>query len=140
MARTNIEKKEKDRLKLIFDAIDDDKDGEIELEEFVLNLGSKFDLDVKISEMEKIMKQVDLDYDGKVQFSEFLIAACNKRALFTQASILKCFNYIDFDQDGELTRKDLAEFLGCELDDYYIGNMIEDADDDCAGKLTFKNF
>ena len=66
MARTNIEKKEKDRLKQIFDAIDEDKDGEIELEEFVLQLGSKFDLDVKIEEMEKIMMQIDLDYDGKI--------------------------------------------------------------------------
>ena len=62
--------------------------------------------------MEKIMQQIDLDYDGKIQFSEFLIAACNKRALFTQINIQKCFNYIDFDQDGEITRKDLSEFLG----------------------------
>ena len=66
MARSNINKKEKEVLKLIFDALDVDKDGEIELEEFVLQLGEKFEIWVKIADMEKIMKQIDLDYDGKV--------------------------------------------------------------------------
>ena len=86
--------------------------------------------------MEKIMMQIDLDYDGKVQFSEFLIAGCNKRALFTSHNMSQCFDYIDSDQDGDISRKDLADFLGCEIDDYFIGNMIEDADDDCIGRLS----
>jgi len=36
MARNNITKKEKDHLKMIFDALDEEKDGEIELKEFVI--------------------------------------------------------------------------------------------------------
>ena len=31
-----IDKKEKDNLKMIFDALDDEKDGEIELKEFIV--------------------------------------------------------------------------------------------------------
>ena len=38
MAKTHINKKEKDNLKMIFDALDEEKDGEIELKEFVMQL------------------------------------------------------------------------------------------------------
>ena len=35
---------------------DEEKDGEIELKEFVVALDEKFDIQVKVPEMEKIMK------------------------------------------------------------------------------------
>ena len=91
MIKTDIDKNEKNNLKMIFDALDEEKDGELELKEFVIQLKEKFDISVKISEMEEIMKQIDLDYDGQVQFSEFLIAACNKRMLMTDENLEKCF-------------------------------------------------
>ena len=36
MAKTSIPKKEKDNLKMIYDAIDEEKDGELELSELVI--------------------------------------------------------------------------------------------------------
>lgn len=36
MAKTSILKKEKDNLKMMFDAIDEEKDGELELKELVI--------------------------------------------------------------------------------------------------------
>jgi Ca2+-binding EF-hand superfamily protein len=36
MAKNSINKKERDNLRMIFDALDDEKDGEIELKEFVV--------------------------------------------------------------------------------------------------------
>ena len=56
MAKTSIAKKEKDNLKMIFDALDEEKDGEIELKEFVIQLHEKFDISVTVSMMEMIMK------------------------------------------------------------------------------------
>ena len=97
---------------MIFDALDDEKDGEIELKEFVIQLNEKFDIQVKIPEMEQILKNCDLDYDGKIQFTEFLIAACNKRALLTSHNIEMCFNFLDADGDGSLSRDDLKCSLG----------------------------
>ena len=72
---------------MIFDALDEEKDGEIELKEFVIQLNEKFDIQVSVKDMEAIMKQIDLDYDGKVQFSEFIVAACDKVALFSAENI-----------------------------------------------------
>jgi len=36
MAKTNLNARESKNLKMIFDALDDEKDGEIELKEFVI--------------------------------------------------------------------------------------------------------
>ena len=140
MAKIYIEYKEKSFLKMIFDALDEEKDGEIELKEFVIQLNEKFDIHVTVPVMEGIMKQIDLDYDGKVQFTEFLIAACDKRKLFTTHNLQLCFEFIDSDGDGEITTADLQEFMGQEVDQYYISNMIEDADDNADGGLQVKEF
>ena len=56
MCVSSIQKKEKDNLKMIFDALDEEKDGEIELKEFVVQLNEKFDIHVSVLEMETIMK------------------------------------------------------------------------------------
>ena len=128
LAKTFIAQKEKSVLKMLFDALDEEKDGEIELKEFVMQLNEKFDIQVTVKAMEAIMKQIDLDYDGKVQFTEFLIAASDKRALFTNKNLAMCFEFIDHDGDGEISTADLQVFMGEDIDDYYISNMIEDAD------------
>ena len=66
-----IDKVEQKNLKMIFDALDDEKDGELELNEFIVQFKEKFDITIKLKEMEEIMKQIDLDYDGAVSFTEF---------------------------------------------------------------------
>ena len=52
---------------------------------------------------------------------------------------MNTFSWIDLDKDGFITREDLKEFVGVK-DETYIGIMIEEADDDCDGGLTFKEF
>ncbi len=85
----------------MFHSLDDEKDGELEIKELVVQLKEKFDITIRLSDMEQIIRHVDLDFDGKVQFTEFLIAGCNKRALFTQHNIEKCFRVLDIDEDED---------------------------------------
>jgi len=66
MANFYIEAKEKNNLKMIFHSLDDEKDGELEIKELVMQLKEKFDITVRLSEMELIIRHVDLDFDGKV--------------------------------------------------------------------------
>ena len=81
-----------------------------------------------------------MDYDGKVQFTEFLIAACDKRAIFTHKNLRMCFEFIDNDGDGEITTADLKVFMGEDVDEYAISNMIEDADENADGGLELAEF
>ena len=66
MIRTCIYKQEHDNLKLIFDALDEEKEGEIELEQFIEQMGAKFEIFINYKEMEQIIRMADIDFDGKV--------------------------------------------------------------------------
>ena len=69
---------------MIFDALDEEKDGEIELQQLVHSMSEKFKITIELKAMKQIMYQCDMDFDGKMQFTEFLIAACNKRGLLSE--------------------------------------------------------
>lgn len=139
MAKTMTDKKEKDNLQILFEAIDDNKDGEVNLREFVSNYKSKFNISISEPEMAKIIRQVDLNGDREVSFTEFVMGASNKFTLLNETNLSNAFAWIDMDKDGFITREDLKEFVGVK-DDTYIGIMIEEADDDCDGGLTQKEF
>lgn len=46
---------------------------------------------------------------------------------------------MDYDKDGMITREDMRIFLRSK-DEYYIGSLLEEADDDCDGGLHYKEF
>ena len=142
MIKNHLDRKEKDNLRMIFDAIDEEKDGEIELDEFVSQLEARFGLRIGIEEVQEIMKVADMDFDGKMQFSEFLIAGCNKPALITSYTLQKVFNAIDHDGDGLLSQKDISMFLGTPVDEHFIQTTLVDCDlyDGYSQTLSIKQF
>ncbi|CDW88817.1 protein kinase domain containing protein [Stylonychia lemnae] len=139
MVKTVIDKKEKDNLQIMFETLDDNKDGEINLKEFLVNFKSKFNINVLEADMTKVIRQIDLNGDREVSFTEFLMGACNKQSLLCEGNLQSIFAWIDMDKNGFITRDDLKEFIGVK-DDTYIGIMIEEADDDCDGGITQKEF
>ena len=48
MSQSCIDKKEKDTLKSVFDALDSEKDGEIDMSEFVDQMKDKFDIPITL--------------------------------------------------------------------------------------------
>ena len=74
-----LPKLEKVTLRRLFDAIDVEKDGEIEMNEFIKVMKQKFEIEVVEEDFERVLREVDLNFDGKIQFTEFLMAGCNKR-------------------------------------------------------------
>jgi Ca2+-binding EF-hand superfamily protein len=139
MAKTVIDKKEKDNLQVLFECLDENKDGEITLKEFIANYKSKFNINLIEGEMAKIIKQIDMNNDRNISFTEFLVGACNKVSLLTDHNLKSTFSCIDYDKDGIITREDLRVFMNIK-NDYMLGNVIEEADDDCDGGITYKEF
>ena len=77
--------------------------------------------------------------EGGISITEFILGACNKANLITDHNLKQMFNYINVDKSPMITRDELKFFLGVN-DDSYVGLIMEEADDDCDGGLTYKEF
>jgi Ca2+-binding EF-hand superfamily protein len=67
------------------------------------------------------------------------VGASNKISLLTEKNLLNAFAYIDFDKNGVIKRDDMKVFLNVK-NEYFLGNLVEEADDDCDGGLNLKEF
>lgn len=99
----------------------------------------KYNLLITEPEMNKILKDVNLVNTKTISFTEFVIAACSKNHLLSEANLKQVFNYIDDDGDQFITREDFKKFVNVD-NEYFIGNLMEEADNDCDGGLTWEEF
>ncbi len=79
---------------------------------------------------------------GKVEFSEFL-KLVNRKPEYIDEGISKAFQSFDRDGDGFLDAKDLLKImteLGEKLTTKDLEEMIQEADLDGDGKISFKEF
>ena len=108
-----ISHREKDFLRKIFDALDDEKDGELTANEFCDQFKAKFSLELPYKEMRKIIRCIDFadGGDGLIQFTEFVLAGCSKKNLLSSQNVEKEFQFVDMDQDGEISVHDVQKFL-----------------------------
>lgn len=108
--------REKELLRTIFDALDVEKDGELEPEEFIGQFHEKFKLQLGHYAMERMVLQIDFGAgknsgDGLIQFTEFIMAACDKKLLLSEENIRKEFQYLDRDQDGFINENDIEKLM-----------------------------
>jgi Ca2+-binding EF-hand superfamily protein len=80
-----------------------------------------------------------VSHEGGITVTEFMLGACNKTMLIHEISIKQVYERMDKRESGLITRGDLSEFLGV-ADESYIGLVMEEADEDCDGGLTYKEF
>lgn len=119
--------------------MDENHNGELTAKEFVDNFKSKFNLQVQETEMIRIIKNVDLSGDRNITFTEFLMTASNKQVLLSEPNLQQAFTFIDCDNDGFISRDDFRKFLNIK-NEYFLGNLIEEADNDCDGGLKYDEF
>lgn len=82
---------------------------------------------------------VNLNNEKIITFTEFVMAASNKQDLLSESNMKSAFEYIDYDKDEFISRNDFTIFLNIK-DEYFIGGLLEEADDDCDGGLTYSEF
>ena len=63
--------------------------------------------------MKRIISCIDFadGGDGLIQFTEFLLAGCSKKNLLVEDNIIKEFNYLDMDKDGQIGLNDMRKFM-----------------------------
>ena len=68
------------------------------------------------------------------------MAACNKRTLFANANVEKCFKFIDNNGDDEISLDDMRVFLGDEVEEEDVVHMMNEVDFNGDGGLELDEF
>ncbi|KAL6641951.1 hypothetical protein ACP70R_020132 [Stipagrostis hirtigluma subsp. patula] len=98
------------------------------------------------AELRDMIDEVDADGSGSIDFNEFLtLVARNAREADAGAEeeIREAFHVFDKDQNGFITRDELAQVmknLGEKLAEEEIAEMLREADVDGDGQISYKEF
>ena len=126
-----------------FSLFDKDGDGSIscdELRTVMTSLGEN----PTTMELEEMIQGVDSDGNGQIEFSEFLTMMAQKmgtRSFNDEA--LEAFKVLDKDGSGSISESELRQIMsniGEDITDEEIKEMMNEADLDGDGQVSFKEF
>ena len=105
-AHNLIDKKDLDRIRKIFEEIDDNGDGMLSLKEIqdVMHKSGK-----KNNEIEHIFSLLNYQKNDMISYEEFIQAMMNRDQLQIKENIKKCFNAIDIDNNGCISIMELKK-------------------------------
>jgi centrin-1 len=141
--RPGLAEDEINEIKEAFDLFDTDGGGSIdpkELKEAMNSLG----LETRNQTIYQMISDLDADNSGSIEFKEFLdLMTARMSDRDTKEDIKKVFRIFDENQSGYITKKSLmrvAKELGETMDETELNEMIERADSDGDGNVTFEDF
>ena len=141
--RWDLSAEEVKEIKQAFDIFDNDGSGIMdpsELKDAFINLGftgqGKF--------VYQILAELDEDQSGGIEFPEFLKLATAKLSdKDSREDVMKVFNAFDVNRAGKFTSlelKKVAKDIGEDVTDEEIESMLQRADLDDDGFVTFEDF
>ena len=141
--RPGLNEEEIMEIKEAFDLFDTDGGGSIdpkELKEAMNSLG----LEARNQTIYQMITDLDADNSGAIEFSEFLdLMTARMSDRDTKEDIKKVFRLFDEESKGVITLKSLrrvAKELGETMEENELQEMIERADSDGDGNVTFDDF
>lgn len=131
-------------LKEAFALFDRDGDGSITVEDLGQIFGS-IGQNVSQGKLQKILAEADLDSNGVIDFPEFLTLVATKiyDPAEKEMELRRAFRLYDLGNTGYITATNLRYVmgrLGCPLTPEQAFEMINEADADGDGKLSFEDF
>ena len=126
-----------------FSLFDKDGDGSITCEELRTVMNS-LGQNPTTTELEEMIQEVDSDGNGKIEFSEFFNMMAQKMSSrdFNDEA-LEAFKVLDKDGSGSISEVELRQIMiniGENLTDEEIREMMQEADLDGDGEVSFKEF
>ena len=102
------EKDEIIKLTKVFEEIDENNDGKLNVEEIGKYI-KKVMGTINYTEIKEIFDQIDVDKSGYIDYSEFLSATINKKTLLRKNELMTIFDQIDKDGSGNISKNELRK-------------------------------
>jgi len=120
-----------------FDQFDSSNDGIVTYKEFKLALKEN---DYSEKELEEIFESIDVNSNGFIVYTEFLAATIETKGAIEEERIAEAFDRMDTDSSGYISQDDLRQLLGDVYSEEDMESIIEQADENKDGKLSFQEF
>ncbi|CAB9509998.1 MAP kinase-activated protein kinase 2 (Fragment) [Seminavis robusta] len=124
-------------LRFMWDVFDKKHDGEVTLEEFKAVLVA---YEYSDEEFERMFNAMDLDGTGLVHYSEFLAATIESHGSISEEQVAECFDRLDADDSGYITKADIVSLLGGGIPQSYIDDIMAEADIDNDKRISYREF
>ena len=122
----------------VFLSIDHNKEGTIQLGELIHVMQEKLALSEE--EIGSIFGKLDRSQQGKIEYTTFLAATMASRIRLHEDLIRHAFNQLDADHDGLISLADLHTVLGPTIDGADIRVILDEADTDGDGLISYEEF
>jgi Ca2+-binding EF-hand superfamily protein len=124
-------------LRKVFERYDTARNGSISLDEFKVALESYGYTD---EEVERMFDGLDLDRTGEVKYCEFLAATIEAQGAISEERLAEAFDRLDSDDSGFISKENLREFLGDDLPQDEIDEIIREVDVNNDNKISYPEF
>ncbi|CAK0857540.1 unnamed protein product [Prorocentrum cordatum] len=132
---TNDERKQ---VRDAFIEIDTDRSGTITVAEFKTVLQDKFHIDDE--HVAAAFASLDTNHAEEIHYSEFLAAMVSSRIQLHDDLLRQTFRRFDVDNNGYITREELAELLGEVYEGQDVSKLLDEADSSHDGKIDYNEF
>ena len=89
------------------------------------------------SEIEHLFQDVDLDQTGMIKYSEFLAACLQEHLYLHEDRVVDAFNKLDIDHSGVISRENIKNVLGDELNVRVWYNILESFFTPCVSFIVW---
>ncbi|KAL7473881.1 hypothetical protein ACHAXS_014375 [Conticribra weissflogii] len=120
-----------------FDKYDTEKDGVISFDEFKLAL-AKFNYTDE--ELNDIFSRMDVNCNGVILYTEFIAATLELHGRVEEKRLAEAFDLMDDDDSGFISKENLIKLLGNDVPPERIEKLIQQADFDGDGMISFEDF
>ena len=141
--KNQLTDRQKEEIKGAFEMFDTDGSGAISVDELgkaLSALGQQY----TTAELQKMIAAVDNDQNGEIQLDEFMnLMASRMSPADAEKELREAFIMFDSDGSGFIDAKELQgvmEKLGQPMNMDEIKQMLDDADDDGDGLISFQEF
>jgi len=129
--------KEVREIRRLFSHFNASRNGSISFEEFRAVLSHKCTED----ELQSLFNMLSFNSkSGHLNYTDFITALIDTREYMDENRLAETFRILDYDDTGYITIKHLRHFLTEHYNDTEIQRILDEADDNHDGQVTFEDF